>query len=104
MSPDHNEEGEVGEPDEIYSLQSYCFRPARMWLFRATRTEDVVDEARLSCVRSYQEYTPSTLRDPFWDEYRPRMDRGQDPCPASRDTQLKPADSGATKHKHHHWF
>jgi hypothetical protein len=87
-SAEHNEMGETGELDEVYSLQNYCMRPARNWLMRARRTVDVVDAERLSCVRDYQEYTPSTLRDPFWGEYRGRMDRGVDPCPPSLDPSL----------------
>jgi hypothetical protein len=87
-SPDHNELGETGEVDEVYSLQNYCMRPARMWLMRSRRTVDVVDPGRVSCMRDYQEFTPSTLRDPFWGEYKNRMDRGEDPCPPSLDPTL----------------
>ena len=83
MSSAHNEIGETNQLDEVYGLQNYCFRPARMWIKRAIHTADVVDPSHVSCVREYQEFTPSTDRDPFWGEYRSRIDKGQDPCPAS---------------------
>jgi hypothetical protein len=76
VGPGHNERGETGLPDEVCSLQNYCMRPARMWLQRARRTADVVEPSRVDCMRRYQELTPSTLKDPFWDEYRGR----RDPC------------------------
>ena len=86
MGPGHNEtgEGRGTDPDEVYSLMNYCMRPARMWISRARRTRDVVQPAKLSCMRAYQEMTPSTLLDPFWGEFKARVDRNQNPCPARR--------------------
>ena len=80
VAPGHNENGETGQPDEVYSLTSYCMFPARMWIQRARRTRDVVQPSKLSCMRRYQEMTPSTLRDPFWGEYSAGMNRGESPC------------------------
>lgn len=80
MSAGHNEEGDNGLADEVYSLTNYCLRPARMWLGRAYRTADVVPPESLWCVREYQELTPETLVDPFWEAYKPSILRGKEPC------------------------
>lgn len=76
----HNHAGEGADFDEIYSLQRYCMDNARMWLGRARRTEDVVEPSRLSCVRHYQELTPTTMQDPFWIPMKVAADRGGDSC------------------------
>jgi hypothetical protein len=82
MSPNHNEDGDTGDFDEVYSIQNYCMRPARNWLHRDTRTSDVVAPERVDCMRAYQEFTPETLQDPFWGAYQSTMKAGTDPCPA----------------------
>lgn len=96
ISPDHNESGDTGRPDEVYSLQNYCMRSARTWTTRAYRTADVVDPAKLECMRDYQELTPSTFQEIFWDAYRDRMTQGYDPCdPAQKALNVKRAEEAS---------